>query len=162
MPDTSVPVIHTKPEEHIVAMFATRNLYPYLPATYNSLLAYNPDVHVYVFIEDDKLPYFVPASVTPVNVSNQTLFPATGPCFRTRYTYMVLLKTALTKIFPDADRAVILDVDTITCGSISAMWTYDLTSAYYAAVAEPNGSQIRGVPYANFGFVLLNLETLIV
>lgn len=154
------PVIHTAPGEHIVAMFSTRNLYPYLPAAYNSLLAHNPDVHVYLCIEDDTLPYEVPANVTPVNVSEQTFFSKIGPCYNTRYTYMAIMKATLTKIFPDASRAVVMDVDTITCGSISAMWDYDLTHAYYAAVIEPQGSQNRGVPYANFGFVLLNLAKL--
>ena len=154
------PVIHTKPGEHIVAMFSTHHLYPYLPAAYNSLIAHNPDVHVYLFIEDDKLPYKTPANVTCVNVSGQTFFTQNSPCFRTRYTYMVLMKTTLTKIFPDASRAVILDVDTVTCGSISALWDYDLSHAYYAAVIEPRGSQLRGVPYANFGLVLLNLDKL--
>ena len=156
----SNPVIHTQPDEHIVAMFSTHHLYPYLPAAYNSLLAHNPDVHVYLFIEDDKLPYKTPANVTTVNVSQQTFFPQDGPCFRTKYTYMVLMKTVMSKVFPDLSRIVLLDVDTITCGSISAMWDYDLRSAYYAAVTEPRGSQIRGVPYANFGFVLLNLDKL--
>ena len=51
------PLIHTNPGEKIVTFFSTRNLYDVLPAAYNSLLAYNPNVHVYCFIEDDKLPY---------------------------------------------------------------------------------------------------------
>ena len=154
------PLIHTKPSEKIVTYFSTRNLYDVLPATYNSLLAYNPDVHVYCFIEDDKLPYPTPKQVTCVNVTGQTFFPSTGPCYNTKYTYMILLKTALTKIFPDAERCVILDVDTIVCGDVSALWNYDLSHAYYAAVTEPEGSRLRGRPYANFGVVLLNLDKL--
>lgn len=155
-----VPVIHTKPGEKIVTYFSTRKLYDVLPAAYNSLLAYSHDVHVYCFIEDDKLPYKVPANVTCVNVTGQTLFPPTGPCYRTKYTYMILLKTALTKIFPDADRALILDVDTVVCADVSPLWDWDLSHAYYAAVTEPEGSRLRGRPYANFGVVMLNLARL--
>lgn len=154
------PVIHTQPGEKIVAYFSTRNLYNVLPAAYNSLLAFNPDVHVYCFIEDDKLPYKTPKQVTCVNVSDQTMFDHDGPNYVTNYTYMILLKAALTKIFPDADKALILDVDTIVCDSLSALWEWDLSHAYYAAVKEPEGSQIRGIPYANFGIVLLNLARL--
>ena len=154
------PIIHTKPGEKIVTFFSTRNIYNVLPAAYNSLLAYNPDVHVYCFIEDDKLPYKTPPQVTCVNVTEQEFFPHDGPCFKTRYTYMILLKTALTKIFPDADRALILDVDTITCDSLAPLWEWDLTHAYYAAVVEPEGSRIRQVLYANFGIVMLNLSRL--
>lgn len=154
------PLIHTKPGEKIVTFFSTQNLYHVLPAAYNSLLYYNPDVQVYCFIEDDNLPYKTPANVHCVNVTGQSFFPQDGPCYRTKYTYMILLKTALTKIFPDADRAVILDVDTVTCDTIDPLWTYDLSHAYYAAVTEPEGSRLRQVIYANFGVVLLNLDRL--
>lgn len=160
MTSPGIPVIRTQPGEKIVAYFSTRNLYNVLPAAYNSLLAFTPDVHVYCFIEDDTLPYKTPAQVTCVNVTGQTMFPEDGPCYHTQYSYMILLKTALTKIFPDADKAVILDVDTIVCADISPLWEWDLSHAYYAAVIEPEGTTIRGVPYANFGIVLLNLAKL--
>ena len=154
------PIIHTNPGERIVTFFSTQRLYDVLPAAYNSLLAFNPDVQVYCFIEDDNLPYKTPANVHTVNVTGQTFFPQDGPCFRTKYTYMILLKTALTKIFPDASKALILDVDTITCADLSPLWEWDLSHAYYAAVIEPEGSRIRQYPYANFGVVMLNLDKL--
>lgn len=156
----NIPVIHTQPGEKIVAYFCTQNLYDVLPAAYNSLLAYTPDVHVYCFIEHDKLPVKTPKNVTCVNVTGQTLFHASGPCYNTKYSYMILLKTALTKIFPDADKVLILDVDTIVCDDISALWEWDLSHAYFAAVTEPRGSQLRGIPYPNFGVAILNLDKL--
>lgn len=155
-----VPVIHTKPDEKIVAYFSTRNLYDVLPAAYNSLLAYTPDVKVYCFIEDDKLPYKTPKQISCVNVTGQTMFRHDGPNYSTRYSYMILLKAALPKIFPDADKALILDVDTIVCDDISALWDWDLSHAYFAAVKEPAGSRIRGIPYPNFGVCMLNLSRL--
>jgi len=155
-----IPVIHTQPGEKIVSYFCTQTLYGVLPAAYNSLLAYTPDVHVYCFIEHDKLPVKTPPQVTCVNVTGQTLFPQDGPCYNTKYSYMILLKTALTKIFPDADKAVILDVDTIVCADISPLWEWDLSHAYFAAVVEPRGSQLRGIPYPNFGVAMLNLNKL--
>ena len=156
----NIPVIRTQPGEKIVTYFSTRNLYNVLPAAYNSLLAYTPDVHVYCFIEDDTLPYSTPKQVTCVNVTGQTMFPQDGPCYKTKYSYMILLKTALTKIFPDADKALIMDVDTIVCHDISPLWQWDLSHAYFAAVTEPNGSRLRGVPYPNFGVCMLNLTKL--
>lgn len=154
------PLIHTQPGEKIVTYFCTRNLYNVLPAAYNSLLAYTPDAQVYCFVEDDKLPYSTPANVHTVNVTGQTFFPPTGPCYRTKYTYMILLKTALTKMFPDASKALILDVDTIVCADVSPLWEWDLSHAYYAAVTEPEGSRLRQRPYANFGVVMMNLDKL--
>ena len=157
----TTPVIHTKPGEKIVAYFATRNLYNVLPAAYNSLLAFTPNVHVYCFVEDEHPPIEnVPLNVTFVNTSEQTFFPHDGPNYSSKYTYMILMKAALPKIFPDADKALILDVDTIVCDDISALWDWDLSHAYYAAVKEPEGSTKRGVPYANFGVVMLNLSRL--
>ena len=158
--DLGFPPIHTQPGEKIVAYFSTRKLYPVLPAAYNSLLAYNPDVHVYCFIEDDSLPYPTPPQVTCVNVSGQKLFPPHGPNYNTSFTYMILLKAALTRIFPDADRCLILDVDTIVYDSIEPLWQWDLSHAYYAAVLEPGLTSRRGVPYANWGTVMLNLNRL--
>lgn len=156
-----IPVIHTKPGDKIVTYFCTSNLYPVLPAAYNSVLAFNPDVHVYCFVEDDRPPVGkVPKNVTFINVTGQTMFPKDGPNYSTKYTYMILLKAALTKVFPDADRALILDVDTVVCDDISPLWDWDLSHAYYAAVREPEGSRIRGVPYANFGIVMINLARL--
>ena len=161
MSDFGIKLIHTQPGEKIVTYFSTRNLYNVLPAAYNSLLAYTPDAHVYCFVEDDHPPIEnVPLNVTFINVTGQTMFPKDGPNYNTKYTYMILLKAALTKIFPDADKALILDVDTIVCADISPLWAWDLSHAYYAAVREPEGSRIRGVPYPNFGVTMLNLDRL--
>ena len=161
MSDIGVAPIHTEPHEKIVAYFSTRNLYPMLPAAYNSLIAFTPDVRIYCFIEDDKLPFKTPEQITCINVSGQTLFPHDGPNYKNiRYSHMILLKSAMTKLFPDADMVLILDVDTIVCDDISPLWDMNITTAYYAAVKEPHVSQQRGVPYANFGVVMLNLDKL--
>lgn len=155
-----LPVIHTKPDDRIVVYSSTRNLYDVLPAAYNSLLAYTKPDHVYLLIEDDTFPHKLPANVTPVNVSTQDIFPAEGPNYHTQYTYMILLRAAFTKIFPDANRILSLDVDTIVNEDISALWDVDLTDAYFAAVTEPISQQIRGYPYPNFGVTMFNLQLL--
>lgn len=154
--------IHTSPGEKIVTYFSTRNLYGVLRAAYQSLHYYVPDANVYCFIEDDGLPYYTPPYVKTINVSQQTFFPKDGPNYSTKYTYMILLKAALPKIFPDADLVLILDVDTIVCDNISSLWFEDRPSdsAYFASVVEPEGSRIRGVPYPNFGVTMLNCHKL--
>lgn len=154
------PVIHTKPGEKIVCYLSTHHLYHVLPAAYNSLLAYTPVDHVYLFVEDDKLPYKLPANVTAVNISGQDIFPEDGPNYHSRYTYMILFKAAMTRIFPDADRVLILDVDTIVREDISDLWALDLDGSYFAAVTEPRSHAIYGFPYPNFGCVMLNLSYL--
>lgn len=157
-----ITCIHTPFDAKIVTYFSTRNLYSALRAAYQSLHAHAPDAKVYCFIEDDGLPYPTPDYVTTINVSHQTFFPEAGPNYHSKYTYMILLKAALPKIFPDADLALILDVDTIVCDNISSLWFEDRPSdsAYFASVVEPEGSRIRGVPYPNFGVAMLNLRKL--
>jgi len=155
-----IDAIHTKPGEKIVVYFATRNLYDMCPAAYNSLLQHNPDVHVYLMIEDDTFPLVHPDNVTIINIADQTFFPKDGPNFRSQYTYMVLMKAAVPKLFPDADRSLLLDIDTIVNDDISFLWQFDMTDAYYAAATEIGMTMKVGYYYSNFGVVVLNLDYL--
>lgn len=154
------PVIHTQPDERIVVYLSTSNLFDLLPAAYNSLLAFNPGLRVFLLIDKDTFPHKLPKQIKTVNVASQDLFPPTGPNFRTRYTYMILLKAAMSKIFPDLHRILVLDADTLVQDDISALWNVDLTGSYFAAVTEPKSFAIRGYPYPNFGAVMLNLDLL--
>ena len=153
-------IIHTDPDEKIVVYFSTRNLYDMAPAAYNSLLKHNPDVHAFLMIEDDTFPLVHPGNVTVVNVSGQEYFPQDGPNFKCSFTYMVLMKAAVPKMFPDAHRALLLDIDTIVNDDISALWDLDMSNSYYAAATEIVMSSVVGYPYSNFGVVMLNLDML--
>ena len=154
------PIIHTKPDDRIVVYMATRNLYSVLPAAYNSLLAFTKVDHVYLLIEDDAFPDQLPDNVSAVNVSGQDIFPHDGPNYKTQYSYMILLRAALTKIFPDADRILSMDADTIVHESLLPLWDMDMTNAFFAAVTEPASTKGRGYPYPNFGLAMLNLSLL--
>jgi len=156
----ATPVIHTTPDEKVCVMLSTRKLYSLLRASVHSFCYYNPDIHLYLMLEDDTFPYPLPENVSVVNVSDQKIFHPDGPNFRSKYTYMILLKAAMTKVFPDLSRVLILDADTITHENISSLWDMDLTGAYFAGVTEPRSHQQRGYPYVNFGTVLLNLDLL--
>lgn len=148
--------IHTHRQDKIVVYFATRNLYDMLPAAYNSLLKHNPNVRVFLMIEDDTFPLVHPDNVTIVNISGQEFFSTNGPNFKCRYTYMVLMKAAVPKMFPDADRVLLLDVDTIVHDDISFLFEFDMTDAYYAAATEIGMTKKLGYYYSNFGVVVLN------
>ena len=152
--------IRTAPDLKIAAYFSTRNMYDALPAAFNSLLAHTRVDHVVLFIEDDTLPFRLPECVWCVNVSGQDIFSHDGPNFRTRYSYMALMKTAMPYVFPDLDRILILDVDTIVREDISDLWNIDLSHSYYAAVSEPAMSRKLGYSYSNAGVMMLNLSLL--
>ena len=61
------------------AYTGTRNLYSGMVPAVKSLLAHSDVEKVYLLIEDDEFPYYLPDCVETVNVSNQTYFRPGGP-----------------------------------------------------------------------------------
>ena len=134
----------------------TRNLYPDMIPAVKSLLI-NSDVdRVYLLIEDDAFPEYLPKCVKTINVSRQRYFPPYGANSKSEYTYMALMRAALSKIFPRLDRILSLDVDTIVDRDISELWTVPLDNHYFAGVREPRKC-IAGQVYTNIGVTVFNL-----
>lgn len=157
--------------EKIVVYSGSRNIYPDMVTAANSLLTHTKVDKIYFLIEDDIFPYSVPSEVKTINVSNQTFFPPNGPNMNTRFTYMVLLRAALAHLFPQYDKVLSLDVDTIVIGDISGLWDYDLSEYYFAACSEPPSKKGGKWPkdakfyknqdeYFNIGVTMYNLEKL--
>ena len=138
---------------------ATRNLYYDLIPAVNSLLAHDGADRIVLMIEDDALPYPLPPRCEIRNVAGQTWFRHDGPNFGKYYTYMVLMRAALSKELPEEDRALSLDVDTIVDGDISELWAMDLGTDFLAAASEPDRECLGG-PYFQMGVVLFNLKQL--
>jgi len=138
---------------------ATRNIYGDLAPSVNSLLA-NSDVDkVYLLIEDDTFPYKLPQKVETRNVKEQTYFHRNGPNFNNSWTYMVLMRAALHREFPDLDRILSLDVDTIVAKDISELWELPIDDYWIAGAREPYKSQFYDL-YINCGVMLMNLKKL--
>lgn len=146
-----------------VVYAATRNLYPNVVPCMNSVLLNGNIDEVILLIEDDQFPTPLPANVRTINVSGQPLFDRNGPNARKRWTYMVLLKAALSKILPRYDKVLFLDCDTIVENDISALWDIDLRGYYYAAVPQTDdgrdGQFTKGA-YFNAGVLMCNLAEL--
>ena len=139
----------------IAVYTGTRNLYRAMVPAVRSLVA-NTDVdEVWLLIEDDVFPYKLPAKVQTRNVSDQYYFSHYGPNFHCGWTYMVLMKAALTKEFPDADRILSLDVDTIVTQDIGELFGLDLTGYYMAAVRDTGRNSDD---YFNGGVMMMNLD----
>ena len=136
----------------------TKNLYEDMIPAVKSLIA-NSDVDkVFLLIEDDDFPYQLPDFVETINVSNQTFFCKDGPNFNTPWTYMVLMRAALHRVFPNLDKILSLDVDTIVAKDISKLWDIPLDGYYLAGAKEPVMSRYR--TYINCGVMMLNLAKL--
>ena len=101
-----------------------------------SLLMHSNVEKIYFLIEDDEFPYELPPEIECINVVNQQYFPEDGPNYNNVCTYMVLLRAAYTKIFPELDRILTIDMDTIVNEDVSDLWDLELDDYYFAGVPE--------------------------
>lgn len=137
---------------------ATRNVYEDVIPSIKSLL-FNSDVEkIYILAEDDELPFYLPPECEVIDVSNQRYFPKGGLNYNTKWTYIILMRLVLTKLFPDLDRILSMDNDTIVKEDISELWNIDMTGYYFAAVKEPYRSGLIGTLYTCIGVALFNLS----
>lgn len=146
-------------DERIALYAGTRNICHDMVVSAKSLLYHNGADRIVFLTEDETFPEYLPQCINVMDVSNQTFFPQNGPNYHSRWTYMVMMRTALTKLFPDRDRILSLDHDTIVRKPIDALWELDLSDCYYAAVEEKQITN-RQHPYYNFGVVMHNLAKL--
>ena len=134
----------------------TRNIYHKVIPSLKSLLIHGKPDKVFLLTEDDDVGFDLPDRVVVVNVSGQTFFSQDGPNYNNGWTWMVLMRIALCHIFPDIDRIVSLDLDTIVDGDISDLWDTPMGNHYMAGVREINKSAENGI-YVNGGVILWNL-----
>ena len=138
----------------------TRNLYSDMVTAAKSLAKNSSVDIIYFLIDDDKFPYYIPPSfVKTINVSGQQYFPLNGPNVYKRWTYMTLMRCVLTKYFPELDRILWLDVDTIVHNNIDDIWDLDMDDYYFAGAIEPEKCK-SDKPYINAGVMLINLKKL--
>ena len=138
----------------------TRNIYHKVVPSMNSLLANSDVERVYLVIEDDDVGFALPDRVECVNASRQRFFYPYGPNYNCRWTYMVMMRTAMCHIFPNLDRVLTLDADTLVQADISALWDTPIGNAYVAAAFEPERSRAYRSDYYNMGVALWNLSKL--
>ena len=139
--------------------FGTRNLYQDMVTAAKSLIIHSDVEKIYFLIEDDKFPYDLPPRIETINVSHQSYFSQSGPNYNTHWTYMVLMRAALSKVFPNLDTILSLDVDTIVMDEVTDIWNIPLDNYYLAAVKEPVKST-NNFFAINMGVSLFNLKKL--
>lgn len=137
----------------------TRNLYPMMVPAIKSLMKNSDVERIYLLIEDDQFPEWLPECVEVINVACQEYFPAGGPNMDSQYTYMAMMRAALCHILPELDRVLSLDVDTIVLEDVSDLWDLPIDGWYFAAAPEWHRTVGRSL-YTNAGVVLYNLEQL--
>ena len=142
--------------------FGSREIYYDMVASYKSLLI-NSDVDkVYLLIEDKQFPFELHPDVSTINISTLVpkLFNPDSPNYGSNWTYIGLIRAALSKVFYQYDRILSIDCDTVVTGDISELWDIDLEDYYVAGVKEPILSERRGYLYINAGVTMWNLKKL--
>ena len=135
----------------------TRNIYKDMTPSLKSLLKHTDVEKVYFLIEDDELPEYLPPCVEVINISGQKYFIPEGPNYKNPWTWMALMKAALTKVLPD-DKTLVLDYDVFFQKDIGTeLWDIDLDGYYFAGAEEINKKGFQK-PYINFGVLLVNLK----
>ena len=140
--------------ERVAVYAGTRNLYEVMKTAVNSLLANTRMDRVYLLIEDDHFPYQMPDNVKAFNISNQKFFPADGANFKSKWTYMAMIRVAFSKMFPREKQAVWFDCDTIVDADIEDLFGMNMEGFYFAGVREFR----RKEDYINTGVLVMNLE----
>ena len=146
--------------KRVAVYTASRNLYkPMLGPIKSMLKNGNPD-EIYLLVEDDQMPYWLPENVKVINVSHQTFFPKDGPNMKSKYTYLALMRAALAYVLPsDVDVVLSMDCDTLVVGDITELWERDMTGYYFSASIEPHRTRWETL-YTNIGVCLFNLKML--
>lgn len=141
----------------VAAYAGTRNLYPDMVTAAKSLTKNSSVDIIYFLIEDSVFPEKLPDHIKCIDVSDQKFFRFNGPNVYELWTYMTLMRATYPKLFPQYDKLLSLDVDTIVDRNIDELWDINMNGYYMAGVAEPTKSK-KNDPYINVGVTLFNLK----
>ena len=137
----------------------SRNLYLAMIPAIKSLVANSSVTDVWLLIEDDEFPDQLPEFVHTLNLSDQPWFPNNGPNMRSNFTYMAMVRAAYPEIFPDIDKIVQLDVDTVCVDDVNYLWEVDLGDKWVCMAKENLGKyHPYGPDYYNIGVAVFNLD----
>lgn len=142
--------------------FGSHHIYADMVSSYKSLLI-NSDVdRIYLLIEDDEFPYELHRDVEVINISKQIekWFVPGGANWNSGWTYIGLIRCALTKVFPDLDKILSIDCDTVVVDDVSELWDIPLDGYCVAGVKEPALSLTTHSMYINAGVTMWNLKKL--
>ena len=148
--------------ERVAAYFGSRNLYGDMLVSAKSLLKNAKIDRVFFLIEDDDYPYEIPSKIETINAGAMLTqwFRENGPNWNSGWTPMGLVRVALTKVFPQYDKVLTIDCDTIVLKDISDLWDIPLDDYWFAAVKEPSLTACTHNLYINAGVALMNLKKL--
>ena len=148
----------------IIVMSATRNWYIYMAVTLYSLCKHNKVEKMYLFIEDENIPFLDDERIEFININKlPDYIKRTSPNYNTHYTRMIFARCYFSKVLK-CDKIIYIDVDALCVDNIQEIWNLDLQDNAIAGVFE-NGEWEKylqfnklDTTYINAGFMLMNLK----
>lgn len=140
--------------------FGSYHIYYDMVAAYKSLLV-NSDVDkVFLLIEDDTFPFPLHPDVEVINIKNLVpkIFNPRGANYCSLWTYIGMIRGALATVFPQFDKILSIDCDTVVVKDISDLWDIPMDDYYVAGVKEPALSAQHQYLYVNAGVTMWNLK----
>ena len=148
----------------VIVMCCSRNWYIYLATEIYALLKHNKVKKIYLFIEDDNIPYLTNKEIEFININKlKEYITEESPNYNTQYTKLSYLRCYFTKILKD-DKILYVDSDTLIVDNIEGLWNTELEDNVLAGVKEP-GDWGRYLwtyglnnNYVNSGVLLMDLK----
>jgi len=150
----------------IICMCATKQWYIYQMTNLYALFKHNNVKKVYLFIDDDNIPYITDKRVEFVNVNTlKEYITQESPNYNTKYSKLSYLRCYFSKILKE-DKILYLDADTLVVDNIEDLWNTDFNNNVLVGVHE-GGEWNKHLwtyglddTYINSGVLLMNLKAL--
>ena len=150
----------------IIAMCCTRNWYIHLATELYAIFKHNKVKKVYLFIEDNEIPYLKDNRVEFINVNNlPDYITKDSPNYNTKYSKISYLRCYFSKVLNE-DKILYLDSDTLVVDSIEDLWNTTFDDDVLVGIHEPgswsNHLQTYDMDdtYINSGVLLMNLKAI--
>ena len=146
-----------------IALACSKNWYFYMATNLYALLKNNNVEKIYLFIEDDEIPYLKDKRIEFININKFDFIKTTSQNYQTHYTKLTFARCYFTKVLKE-DKILYLDADTLVVDNIEELWNIDLKDNVLAAIHEP-GRWNRHLDtyglddtYINTGVLLMDLK----
>ena len=148
----------------VIVLCCTKNWYIHLATVIYAILKQNKVKKIYLFIEDDNIPYLDYKEVEFININKtKEYITKDSPNYNTKYSKMSYIRCYFTKLLK-CDKILYVDVDTLVVDNIEELWNIDLKDNVIAGIHEP-GEWNKHLwtyglddKYINSGVLLMDLK----
>lgn len=127
----------------VVVYGGTEACYKDMERSAKMLLANSHIDKIYFLIDTDKFPTALPDIIETINVHDQPYYYRWGPCNQTPVSYMTMMRHTFYDMFPQYDRILWLDGDTLIMDDISEIFNTPMGDFYYFAAVEENRHYLK-------------------